>query len=74
MVTKFPEKRSNCICVDSVFRMGNDHYQQVLLQECKYNVKVKQLTTLITVDIKNSSDDYNDLKKRLIREYQKATP
>ena len=42
--------------IDSVFRIGNNYYPQIFLEECKYVVKEKHMPVYITDDIKISSD------------------
>ena len=56
-----PKKGSHCICqsvvlTDSVFKMGKSYYSQVLLKECKYIVKEKKVTRIITEDLQISGD------------------
>ena len=43
--------------IDSVYRKDKGNYSQMLLQECKYVVKEKNLSKFITDDIEMSSDD-----------------
>ena len=45
--------------IDSVYRKDKGNYSQMLLQECKYVVKEKNLSKFITDDIEMSSDDYD---------------
>ena len=52
---------SHCIClsmvlIDSVFKMSNNYYPQVFLEECKYIVNKKEVTRNITEDLEISSD------------------
>ena len=50
--------------IDSVFKIGNNHYPQVFLEEFKYIVKVKRVSKFIR-DLENSphtSDDENTNK------------
>ena len=42
--------------IDSVFKTGNNHYYQVLLEECKYVPKEKKMSKYIIDDIEISSD------------------
>ena len=42
--------------IDSVFRKSKSYYSQVLLEECKYVVKEKNISKYIIDDIENSSD------------------
>ena len=56
-----PKEGSHCICqsvvlIDSVFKMGKSYYSQVLLKECKYIVKEKKVTRIITEDLQISGD------------------
>ena len=43
--------------IDSVYRKDKGNYSQMLLQECKYVVKEKNLSKFITDDMEMSSDD-----------------
>ena len=56
-----PKEGSHCICqsvvlIDSVFKMSKSYYSQVLLKECKYIVKEKKVTRIITEDLQISGD------------------
>ena len=56
-----PKEGSHCICqsvvlIDSVFKMDKSYYSQVLLKECKYIVKEKKVTRIITEDLQISGD------------------
>ena len=56
-----PKEGSHCICqsvvlIDSIFKMGKSYYSQVLLKECKYIVKEKKVTRIITEDLQISGD------------------
>ena len=42
--------------IDSVFKTGNNHYYQVLLEECKYVLKEKKMSKYMIDDIEISSD------------------
>ena len=42
--------------IDSIFRIGNNYYLQVFLEECKYIAKEKKMTKYITDAIEISSD------------------
>ena len=51
-----PKETSHCICLsvvltDSVFEMVKNYYFQVLLEECKYMVKEKEVTKHITEEL-----------------------
>ena len=43
--------------IDFVFKLVNNHYPQALLEECKYKVKEKELTSLIKDNLESSSSD-----------------
>ena len=56
-----PSEGSHCICVwlvliNFVFKMGKNHYIQVLLEECKYIVKEKEVARRITEDLEMPSN------------------
>ena len=56
------KERSHCIClsvilIDSAFRMVENYYPQVFLEECKYIVKKKAVTKYINEDLEIPSDD-----------------
>ena len=56
--------------IDSIYRKDKECYPQVLLEECKYVVKEKKRSRLITHDIEISSDDSDEkilMKKILIK-------
>ena len=49
---KLPKETSQCIClsvilIDSVFRIGKNHYLQVFLEECKNVVREKKMPEYI---------------------------
>ena len=59
---KIPKECSQCICLsviltDSVHRKDKDFYPQLILEECKYVAKEKNMSNYITDDINISSDD-----------------
>ena len=59
---KIPKECSQCIClsvvlIDSVRRIDKDFYPQLILGECKYVAKEKNMSNYITDDINISSDD-----------------
>ena len=61
--SKITKISSQCICwslslIDSVFKMGNNYYAQVFLEECKYVVKEKMTSKYII----------NDIDKKISRE------
>ena len=53
-----------CITVDSVMRMVKKNYPQSYLEECKYKIKKKQMSTFINTELESKSesdkDDDND--------------
>ena len=53
-----------CITVDSVMRMVKKNYPQSYLEECKYKIKKKQMSTVINTELESKSesdkDDDND--------------
>ena len=57
-----PKEGSHCICVwvlliDSVFKMNKNYYLKLLLEECKYIVKEKEVTRRNTEDLEMPSDE-----------------
>ena len=59
---KIPVESSQYIClsvilINSVFRIGNNYYPQVFLEECKHVVKEKKMPKYITGNMEISSDD-----------------
>ena len=53
---KIPKEGSQCIClsvilINSVFRTGENYYPQVFLEECKYDVKEKNMPECLTDNI-----------------------
>ena len=64
------KERSHCIflliiLIDSVIKMGKNYFSQIFLEECKYIVKERKMTTYITDDLEIYSDDSGEenLKK-----------
>ena len=58
---KMPKEGSRCIClsvvlIDSVFKMGKNYFPRVLLEECKYIFKEKEVTRHITEEVEISCD------------------
>ena len=53
-----------CITIDSVMRMVQKNYPQVYLEEYKYKIKKKQMSTFINTELESNSesdtDDDND--------------
>ena len=52
-----PKEGSHCICISvllvaSIFKLGENCYPQVFLEDCKYIVKEKEVTRHITEDLK----------------------
>ena len=39
-----------CITIDSVMRMAKKNYPQVYLEECKYKLKKKKISTFINTE------------------------
>ena len=59
---KILKKGSQCIflsvtLINSVFRTGKNYHSQVLLEECKYNVKEIKMPEYIADDIEIYSND-----------------
>ena len=48
------------IMLDSVTRVNKKHYQQTLLEECKYVIRKNKMENLINNDLSLSSSDEND--------------
>ena len=46
------------IILDSVIRVSKKYYSQILLEECKYEVKKTKTENLINDDLDLSSSDY----------------
>ena len=46
------------IILDSVIRVSKKYYPQILLEECKYEVKKTKMENLINVDLDLGSSDY----------------
>ena len=46
------------IILDSVIRVSKKYYPQILLEECKYEVKKTKTENLINDDLDLSSSDY----------------
>ena len=56
-----PKEGSQYICLsvillDSIFRMGENYYPKVFLEECKYFIKEKKIHKYIIDDVEISSD------------------
>ena len=56
------KESSHCICqsvllFDSAFKMCENYYPQVFLEECKNIVKEKEVTKYINDDLETSSDE-----------------
>ena len=45
------------ICIDSILRVNNKNYPQVCLEQCKYKVKKRELTSFIDDEVILSSDE-----------------
>ena len=53
---KIPEDGAHCSCLsvillDSIFRVGKKYYPQILLEECKYAVKNKNIINAIDEEL-----------------------
>ena len=50
------------ICIDSVLRVDKKNYSQVYLEQCKYEVKKRELVSIINdeVDIGSNKSDLDD--------------
>ena len=46
------------IILDSVIRVSKKYYPQILLEECKYEVKKTKMENLINDDLDLGSSDY----------------
>ena len=46
------------IVINNVFRTAKNYYPQVFLEQCKYVIKEKKISTYITDKIEISSDSY----------------
>ena len=69
---KLPKETSQCIClsvilIDSVFRIGKNHYLQVFLEECKMLLEKKRCPNISSDDSdredsdkENSSEENSD--------------
>ena len=45
-----------CITIDSVMRMDKKNYSQVYLEECKYKIKIIQMSRFINTELDSDSD------------------
>ena len=45
------------ICIDSILSVNNKNYPQVCLEQCKYKVKKRELTSFIDDEVILSSDE-----------------
>ena len=59
---KVPKQKNHyiciaAICIDSVLRVDKKNYPQVYLEQCKYKVKKRELTSFIDDEINPSSDE-----------------
>ena len=48
------------IMLDSLIRANEKYYPQILLEECKYEIKKKKMENLINDDLDPSSSDESD--------------
>ena len=58
---KIPKKSMHytciaCITIDSVMRMEKKNYPQVYLEECKYKMKKKKMTKVISTELESGSE------------------
>ena len=49
-----------CISIDSVLRVDKKYYPQVYLEQCKYNVKKREMKSFIDYEIDLDSDYESD--------------
>ena len=48
------------ICIDSILKVDKKHYPQVYLEQCKYEIKNRELVDFIDAEVDLSSDDSDD--------------
>ena len=46
--------------IDSVFQSGKNWYPQTFLEECKYNIKEKEIKSIITGDLESFSSSFSE--------------
>ena len=49
----------SCISIDSVLRVNKKNYPQIYLEQCKYNMKKRDLKIFIDYEVDISSEDYD---------------
>ena len=59
---KIPEENEYCICLsaillDSVVKIDNEYYPQILLEECRSAVKKKKITNTINEELNLDKSD-----------------
>ena len=47
----------SAICIDSVLRTDKKNYPQVYLEQCKYEIRKRELVSFIDDEVDLSSDD-----------------
>ena len=67
---KVPKEDSSCVClsvtlIDSVFKIYENYYPQIFLEEFKYVVKKKEVTRHITEELEVSSDDSDESNEKV---------
>ena len=60
-----PYKCLSLITLDSVCKVNKNYYPQILLKECKYEIKKTKMENLINDDLEPSSSDHEKLRVRL---------
>ena len=77
-----PKEGSKFIClsvisIDSVFRMGNNCYPEVFLEECKYVIKERKIHNYIIDGVEISSDSDEEVLEKIHMEknsnYEKSS-
>ena len=53
-----------CITIDSVMKMNKTNYPQVYLEECKYKIKIIQMSRFINAELESDSDLDSDLESK----------
>ena len=46
--------------IDFVFQSGKNWYPQTFLEECKYNIKEKEIKSIITGDLESFSSSFSE--------------
>ena len=47
----------SCISIDSVLKIKNKYYPQVYLEQCKYKIKKRELTSFVDYEVDLSLDE-----------------